>query len=107
MLTEVREKTFQILLPVSSANAFCLQAPPNHSQRPFPARHQGIGRYYSAGNGLQRRYVTGQSTIAEGAGAKGLTEDYPTLRCGARVFTFSSRPHTRVVAGLTRAAGAG
>ena len=53
------------------------------STRCANARHQGIGRYYSAGNGLQRRYVTGQSTIAEGAGAKGLTEDYPTLRCGA------------------------
>jgi len=35
-----------------------LEAPPNFSQRPFPAMHQGIGRYYSAGNNLQKRYVS-------------------------------------------------
>ena len=44
------------------------EAPPNFSQRPFPAMHQGIGRYYSAGNNLQKRYVMGVGTIAEGAG---------------------------------------
>jgi hypothetical protein len=64
------------------------EAPLNCVSRPFPAsKHAGIGRYYSAGNSLQRRYVMGVGTIAEGQGAKGLVHEYETLRAQPQTWT--------------------
>lgn len=62
------------------------EAPPNYVSRPFPAaRYQGLGRYYSAGNSLQCRYVMGVSTIAEDHGSKAMTHEYKTIRADPQI----------------------
>jgi hypothetical protein len=79
--------TRQAITPDDAASGGTFaEAPPNYISRPFPAsRYKGLGRYYSAGNSLQRRYVMGISTIAEGQGSKALTHEYKTIRADPQI----------------------